>query len=43
MDIIDWHSGFTPALKLDFRENENDLEYEEEHYVDKGKIKCVKP
>ena len=29
----DWHSGFTCALKLEFLDNENDLEYEEEHLI----------
>lgn len=33
MDIVDWHAGFAPAMKLDLRDNEADLEYEEEHPI----------
>lgn len=33
MKRIDWHSGFVSAMKLELIENENDLDYDEEHYI----------
>ena len=34
MERIDWHAGFVPAMKLELRENVNDLVFEEKHPVD---------
>ncbi len=34
MERIDWHAGFVPAMKLELREYEEKLAYEDEYYVD---------
>lgn len=38
-DKIKWHPGFASALKLEFYENRNDLEYSEEIVLNKEAIK----
>ena len=38
-DKIKWHPGFANALKLEFYDNKNDLEYSEEVLLNKEAIK----
>ncbi len=33
MQKIDWHAGFVSAIKLELREYDECLTYEEEHYI----------
>lgn len=34
MDRIDWHAGFVPAMKLELRDYDDVITYDEEHHVD---------
>lgn len=34
MSKIDWHAGFVPAMMLELREYEDDLEFKEEYHID---------
>ena len=38
-DKIKWHPGFANALKLEFYDNKNDLEYSEEVVLNKEALK----
>ena len=37
MARIDWHAGFVPAMKLELIDNEDDLEFHEEEYLESRK------